>query len=121
MNYSVFRAADADSARIEESWGSLCWLAGRRVGNAQGLTLGRVVIKAGMSNPPHRHPNCEEALYLLRGRLRHFVGAEEVVLEAGDTLVVGAGMSHHAVNVGDEDADMIVAYSEGERGFEPAE
>ncbi len=120
MNYSVFPAADAASARIDESWGSLTWLAGRKVGNAQGLTLGRVVIKAGMSNPPHRHPNCEEALYLLKGRLRHFVGAEEVVLEAGDTLVVDAGSFHYAVNIGEKDADMIVAYSEGERGFEPA-
>ncbi len=120
MNYSVFPAADAASARIDESWGSLAWLAGKKVGNAQGLTLGRVVIKAGMSNPPHRHPNCEEALYLLKGRLRHFVGVEEVVLEAGDTLVVGAGSSHYAVNIGDEDAEMIVAYSSGERGFEPA-
>jgi len=119
MKYSVFSAEQAESGRLDESWGSLRWLAGRRVGNADGLTLGRVVIKAGESNPPHRHPNCEEALYLMKGRLRHFIGAEEVILEAGDTLVVGAGLSHHALNIGTEDADMIVAYSAGERGFEP--
>jgi len=28
---------------------------------------------------------------------------------------------HYAVNIGDEDADMIVAYSSAERGFEPAD
>jgi quercetin dioxygenase-like cupin family protein len=121
MSYSVYPASDAESSRIDESWGSLRWLAGRRVGNAQGLTLGRVVIRPGESNPSHRHPNCEEALYLLKGRLRHFMGGEEVVLEAGDTLVVDAGLPHHALNIGDEDADMIVAYSSGERGFEQAE
>ncbi len=120
MKYSVLSAEQAQSSRIGESWGSLRWLAGRKVGNAHGLTLGRVIIKPGMSNPPHRHPNCEEALYLLKGRLRHFVGAEEVVLEAGDTLVVDAGLSHYALNIGEGDADMIVAYSSGERGFEPA-
>jgi quercetin dioxygenase-like cupin family protein len=120
MNYSRLPADAAASARIDESWGSLTWLAGRKVGNAEGLTLGRVVIRRGMSNPAHRHPNCEEALYLLAGRLRHYVGAEEVILEAGDTLVVGAGTSHYAVSIGDEDADMVVAYSSGERGFELA-
>ena len=120
MRYSVLSAASAESSRVDESWGSLRWLAGKKIGNASGLTLGRVTIKPGQSNPPHRHPNCEEALYLLHGRLRHFMGAEEAVLEAGDTPVVGAGLSHYAVNIGVEDADMIVAYSAGERGFEPA-
>jgi len=121
MNYSVFSAEKAESSRIEESWGSLRWLAGKSVGNARGLTLGRVIIKPGQSNPSHRHPNCEEALYLLKGRLRHFMGGEQVVLQAGDTLVVEAGVPHYAVNIGDEDADMIVAYSSAERGFEPAD
>ena len=87
------------------------------VGNADGLTLGRVTIKAGRSNPPHSHGNCEEALYLLAGRLEHFVGAESVVLEPGDTIVIAPGAAHWAHSIGEEDADMIVAYSAGERGF----
>ena len=119
-SYSVLPTDEAEAGRITEDWGSLRWLAGKRVGNASGLTLGRVIIKPGRSNPPHRHPNCEEALYLLKGRLRHFMGGEEVILEAGDTLVVDASVPHYAVNIGEEDADMIVAYSAGERGFEPA-
>lgn len=109
---------EAETNTIVEDWGSLTWLAGRSVGNAEGLTLGRVVIKAGKSNPRHSHPNCEEALYLLRGRLEHSLGGESVVLEAGDTLVLDAGVPHNATNIGTEDADMIVAYSSGDRGFE---
>ena len=61
MNMAVRAASDADAARIDEDWGSLCWLASQKLGNAQGLTLGRVVIKAGMSNPRHSHSTCEEA------------------------------------------------------------
>ena len=45
------------------------------------------------------------------------MGEETVVLEAGDTLTVAAGLVHHAVNVGEEDAEMIVAYSSGVRDF----
>lgn len=117
MDFFVRTSNEADADRVETDWGSLCWLAGRKIGNAEGLTLGRVVIKPGRSNPAHSHGNCEEALYLLRGRLRHVAGDQSVMLEAGDTLTVAAGVAHHAVNVGEADADMIVAYSAGEREF----
>ena len=118
MKSNVRPASEADGATIHEDWGSLCWLAGGEVGNADGLTLGRVVIRPGRSNPRHVHPHCEEALYLMAGRLEHTLGDETVVLEAGDTIVLDAGVPHNATSIGDVDADMIVAYSSGERGFE---
>lgn len=102
---------------IEEDWGSLTWLASGAIGNTEGLTLGRVIIKPGEANPRHGHNDCEEVLYLLAGRLRHTVGEETVVLEAGDTLSVPAGIYHNAVNIGDTDADMIVAYNCADRDF----
>ena len=118
MTESLFPAGDAQARRVDEPWGSLLWLASRQIGNAQGLTLGRVVIKRGRSNPRHRHVSCEEALYLLRGRLEHTVGDRSVTLEAGDTLAIPAGVFHNATSIGEEDADMIVAYSSGARDFE---
>jgi len=117
MEFLVYASKDVESNRVETEWGSLRWLASEEIGNAEGLTLGRVIIKAGRSNPAHCHGNCEEALYLLSGRLEHFAGEQSVILEGGDTLTVAAGVPHHAVNIGDEDADMIVAYSSAEREF----
>jgi len=117
MSHNVRTAAEAAANRIEEDWGGLTWLAGRKIGNAQGLTLGRVVIRRGCSNPRHSHPNCEEALYLLRGRLEHTLGNEKVILEPGDTIVLDARVPHNATSIGAEDAEMIVAYSSGDRGF----
>lgn len=117
MTTAIRTSSEADAARIAEDWGSLCWLASQTIGNAEGLTIGRVVIKPGRSNPRHSHPNCEEVLYLLAGRLEHTIGDETVVLEAGDTLAVDASVPHNATNVGDEDADMIVAYSSATRQF----
>ena len=102
----------------ETDWGSLRWLAGREIGNAQGVMVGRVVIKPGKSNPRHGHANCEEVLYLLSGRLDHTVGDEHVILGPGDTITVPAGVYHNAVNIGEDDADMIVVYSAGTREFE---
>jgi oxalate decarboxylase/phosphoglucose isomerase-like protein (cupin superfamily) len=42
-----------------------------------------------------------------------------VILEAGDTLTVPPYVAHSAISIGDEDADMIIAYSSGERDFRP--
>ena len=117
MDFSVYASKDVEANCVEAEWGSLRWLASKEIGNAEGLTLGRVIIKAGRSNPVHCHGNCEEALYLLTGRLKHFAGEQSVILEGGDTLTVAAGVPHYALNIGDEDADMIVAYSSAEREF----
>lgn len=108
---------DALQSQIVEGWGSLTWLAGSKIGNATGLTLGRVIIKAGQSNPRHCHRNCEEVLYLMSGRLRHTVGPESVVVEPGASLTIPAGEFHNAFSIGSEDADMIVAYSSADRDF----
>lgn len=116
-DYTLRKRAEAEAARIDEEWGSLNWLTSQAIGNAQGVTLGRVQIKPGYSNPRHTHFNCEEALYMLQGRLEHTMGDEVLILEAGDTLVVRAGLVHGARNIGADEVDMIVAYSSGVRDF----
>ena len=103
---------------VHEDWGHLTWLAGTKYGNADGLVLGRVTIKAGKFNPRHRHPRCEEVLYMLKGKIVHSLGNESFTLSAGDTITIPAGVFHDAKCISDEDADMIVAYSEGIRLFE---
>jgi len=109
---------EAEAKRIEEDWGSLTWLANKVLTNCEDLTVGRVIIKRGMSNPRHCHPNCSEVLYLLKGTIRHIIGDEAFVMKAGDTSITPAGVMHIAINLGDEDADMIVVYPSGQRQFE---
>ena len=118
MKVQLRRASESKEAQVEETWGTLCWLASREIGNAEGITIGRVVIKKGRSNPRHSHCNSEEVLYLLRGRLEHTVGRKALIMEPGDTLVVAPGIAHNATSIGEEDADMIVAYPTGVRHFE---
>ncbi len=105
--------------RMDEPWGSLTWLAGANLANAEGLTLGRVVIRRGGENPRHGHLNCEEVLYLLAGELEHTFGDRVVRMRAGDVLRVPAGVFHNARSVGEVDADMMVAYSSARRDFVP--
>ncbi len=115
----VRTAAMAAIKRIQEDWGSLNWLASRPIGNARDLTLGFVVIKPGMSNPVHRHMGSEEILYLLQGKLCHSIEDQQYAMQAGDTISIPIGAAHQAINIGDKDAEMVVAYPTGNRDFQP--
>jgi len=116
MSYTLRSKQESEREKVVEKWGSLDWLAGKRIGNANELTIGRCIIKKGHSNPRHYHTNSEEVLYLIRGRLKHFIEDKEIVVEPGDTLVISSGDIHNALSIGEEDADMITAYP-GVRDF----
>jgi quercetin dioxygenase-like cupin family protein len=103
---------------INEDWGSLSWVASKPLGNAEGITVGRATIKAGQTNPRHRHPKSEEVLYLLKGRINHTLNDKTITMSAGDVITIAPGVFHNASCIGSEDADMIVVYSQGTRGFE---
>ena len=103
---------------ISEDWGSLSWLASKSLGNAEGITVGRATIKPGQTNPRHRHPKSEEVLYLLKGRINHTLGDKTTTMSAGDVITIAPGVFHNASCIGSEDAEMVVVYSQGTRGFE---
>lgn len=118
MEGILFTRAEADQKRVDQEWGSLTWFASKELTQCDDITVGRVVIKREKSNPRHIHGNCSEVIHLQKGRLKHFVGKEFVTMEPGDTLVVLTGVDHYALNIGDEDAVMIVAYPSGQRHFQ---
>ena len=120
MNGQIRTKTEAEERSIAKDWGSITWLASGEL-TGSGITVGRVVIRKGMSNPRHGHNNCEEVLYLLKGKLEHSLGVDKVIMKQGDPILVPAGVLHNAVSVGDTDAEMIVAYSSGERDFQKEE
>lgn len=107
----------AERAAVEHDWGVESWLAGADVGNCDALTLGRMTVSPGRADLPHAHADAVEVLYLLSGTVAQIVGEETLMMEAGDTVVIPAGISHMTHNHGDEDADIIVAYPAGTREF----
>lgn len=99
----------------ETPWGSLTWFASKQMGNARHLTVGQCKILPGKQNPRHHHPNCEEVLHVLQGRIKHSYGDESAEMNAGDTITVPAGIPHNAVNIGDGEAIMMITFSSSER------
>jgi mannose-6-phosphate isomerase-like protein (cupin superfamily) len=101
-----------------QTWGWLNFLADEETTGTPGVTVGTARILSGAENPLHIHPNCDEIILFLAGNVEHAVGDETVALGGGDMLIVPAGMTHNARNVGSEPVEMVVIYNAGRRGFE---
>jgi len=103
---------------LEFPWGRITWMASRKLGNSAVMTFGRVTMRASMSNPRHRHPNCDEILHLISGRIEHTLGAEKFRMEAGDMISIPAGVWHQARALESGDAEMVIAFSSADRETE---
>lgn len=105
----------ADNKVVEFPWGHLTWYASRELGNSDTLTVGEAVIKPGQQNPRHYHPNCDEILHVLKGRISHSMGDRIVEMGEGDTVSIPTGVHHNARNVGTEDAVLAISFSSADR------
>jgi quercetin dioxygenase-like cupin family protein len=70
-----------------------------------------VILSQGALVPAHRHDN-EQFTYILEGALRFRLGedlAEEVIVRAGEVLVIPGGLQHEALALEDTlDLDIFV-------------
>ena len=58
--------------------------------------------------PLHLHRSEDEAWYVLEGRLGFRMGDEEIVAEAGNAVIVPAGMPHSYWNAGSDRARYVI-------------
>ncbi|TVY07924.1 cupin domain-containing protein [Paenibacillus cremeus] len=103
------------SRLIEENWGRIQWLCGKEIDPEAEMTFGMVYINAGVSNPRHVHPNCEEFIFVLSGECDHTLGDESFHLEPGMMLRIPRGVPHNAKTTSWEPCRMIIAYSSADR------
>jgi len=58
--------------------------------------LARIILRKGAVVPEHSHEN-EQITYLLEGVLKFVVQGEEILLRAGEVLVIPSNVPHSAV------------------------
>lgn len=102
-------------AAAEFGWGKIHWLVNRELSGNTEITFGIVEIAPGAKNPRHRHPNCDEVLYVMDGELEHGIGEDFVRLQPGTALLIPRDVPHDARNTGVVMARLVVSYSTGDR------
>ena len=101
--------------RARTPFGELVWKMAADTMDGAEMTFGTCMIEPGKRNPLHSHPDCEEILYLLKGRCEHLLGDELISMEEGDAIRIPRGVRHWAKNVGEEPLLALIVFSSGVR------
>ena len=109
----VTRANERQNAK--QAWGELFWHTSAAMKNSATMTTGTVIIKPGLGNPRHYHPNCDEILSVVSGRIEHYMNEVTVQMGPGDTVSIPKGVLHNAKNIGDTDAVLSIAFDSAYR------
>jgi quercetin dioxygenase-like cupin family protein len=105
-----------DLQYVDAEWGQLTWFANDQLGNTDYLTLGRCILYPNQANPRHYHPNCDEVLTVIQGKIRHtWINGEDVEMSEGDTITIPRGMMHQARNIGPGNAVLLIAFTSANR------
>ena len=109
--------------RDQEDWGTIASVSGPLINHAKDIVTLHVELKPGMGHNFHRHPNQEEVIYVLKGKVEQWVNEEMKILEPGDAAFIGAGVVHASFNIGAENAQVlaILGPAVGESGYEVVE
>jgi len=83
-------------------------LLSRRFVSGEQMTIARIYLKKGCVVPTHNHES-EQLSTVFTGALKFLVGGKEVVVRAGETLVIPAFVPHSAEAI--EDTDEMDVFS----------
>ncbi len=110
----------ADTPPETLDWGRLRWMSNPPSTGAGQLTVIEVNIAPGKGHDFHKHPDQEEVIYCISGKVEQWLDTESRVLGPGDSVFIGADVVHASFNVGDSDAQLLAILGPcvGEIGYE---
>ena len=110
----------ADNPPETLDWGKLRWMSHPSSTGARQLTVIEVNITPGNGHDFHKHPDQEEVIYCISGKVEQWLDTEKRTLGPGDSVSIGADVVHASFNVGDADAQLLAILGPcvGDRGYE---
>ena len=66
-----------------------------------------MTLLPGKGHNFHRHPDQEEVIVVLAGKVEQWIDRDKRVLTAGDAAFIPADMVHASFNVGDSEAKLL--------------
>jgi quercetin dioxygenase-like cupin family protein len=109
-----------DTAPEVLDWGKLRWMSSPPATGAKDLTVIEVNISPGKGHDFHKHPDQEEVIYVISGRVEQWLDREKRILGPGDSVFIGADVVHASFNNGDGDAQLLAILGPcvGDAGYE---
>lgn len=97
----------AEATREQLDWGSMAWCSRPADTNAKELVVIEVTLTPGGGHAFHKHPQQEEVIYVVEGRVEQWLGQEKRSMGPGDSVFIHAGMVHASFNTTDRDAKLL--------------
>lgn len=118
MHGRFMTSAEALAETLE--WGRLRWMSHPPSTGAAQLTVIEVTIAPGKGHDFHKHPDQEEVIYCISGRVEQWLGKDMRLLGPGDSVFIGADVVHASFNVGEGDARLLAILGPcvGDQGYE---
>jgi quercetin dioxygenase-like cupin family protein len=100
-------------------WGELRAMIGPDSTGARKLVVLEATFRPGAGHAFHRHPEQEEVICVVSGRVEQWVEREKRELGPGDMAFIPAGAVHASYTNGDDAAKILAIFgpSVGETGF----
>jgi quercetin dioxygenase-like cupin family protein len=95
----------------QASWGASRWVSNPASTDAKQLTVLDATVAPRQAHSFHKHPDQEEVMYVVAGKVEQWIGREKRILGAGDSAFIPAGIVHATFNIGEGDARLLVIFS----------
>ena len=107
----------------ELDWGTMGWISRPSSTGAQQITAMETILNPGMGHNFHKHPDQEEVIAVVEGRIEQWLEEERHDLGPGEAVFIPAGVVHASFNLGNTPAKLTVVLSPcvGESGYEAVE
>jgi len=120
MNKFIMKS---DVPRETLDWGVLGWVSNPPNTHNKHLTVLDVELLPGLGHDFHKHPDQEEVIFVIKGKVEQWIGQEMRILGPGDSIYIDADVVHASFNVGDEPASVLAILGPcvGDVGYEVTE
>ena len=99
MSEQPLRFVSQQNAQVEEYPHCRCeWLCRAGIVDADQLQLVRAIMPPGKGHEFHKHPDCEEIIYVLEGQADQWVEEERQTLGPGGVAHIPKGVVHATYN-----------------------
>ena len=104
-------------------WGVMGWVSRPSTTNTKDLVVIEVTLEPGGGHNFHKHPEQEEVIYVLEGKVEQWLKDEKQILGQGDSVFIPADAVHASFNAFDQNAKLlaILGPSVGEEGYQLVE